>query len=44
MAGGTFSGGVWDLVPPPGVEPGPPALGVCRLSCWTTREVPEVVF
>ena len=27
----------WDLVPWPGIEPVPPALGVWCLSCWTTR-------
>jgi len=25
---------------PPGMEHGPPALGVWNLSHWTTREVP----
>ena len=30
---------VWDLVPWPGIEPGPPALGAWSLSPWTTREV-----
>ena len=34
-----FSCGVWDLVPWPGIEPRPPALGVWSLSRWTTREV-----
>ena len=29
-----------DLAPRPGIEPGPPALGVCSLNHWTTREVP----
>ena len=29
-----------DLVPQPGIKPGPPALGVWGLSHWTTREVP----
>ena len=27
-----------DLVPCPGIEPGPPALGAWSLSPWTTRE------
>ena len=27
-----------DLVPRPGIEPGPPALGAWSLSPWTTRE------
>ena len=31
---------MWDLVPWPGIEPGPPALGVRSLSHWTTREFP----
>ena len=30
-----------DLVPPPGIEPGPPALGAQSLTDWTTREVPN---
>ena len=34
----------WDIVPWPGIEPGPPALGVQSLSHWTTREVPNSVF
>ena len=28
----------WDLVPWPGIKPGPPALGTWSLSPWTTRE------
>ena len=32
---------MWDLVPWPGIEPGPPALGEQSLSHWTTREVPS---
>ena len=32
--------GIWDLVPWWGIEPGPPALKLWSLSCWTTREVP----
>ena len=35
----TLSCSKWDLVPWPGIEPGPPALGVQHLSHWTTREV-----
>ena len=31
---------MWDLVPQPGIEPGPPALGVRSRTHWTTREVP----
>ena len=34
-----FSCSMWDLVPWPGIEPGPPALGAWSLSHWTTREV-----
>ena len=32
---------MWDLVPQPGIEPRPPALGVWSLTHWTTKEVPE---
>ena len=38
----TLSYGVWDLVPQPGIESRPPALGMQSLSHWTTREVPDV--
>ena len=31
-----------DLVPSPGIEPGPPAVGTWSLNCWTTREVPPL--
>ena len=31
-----------NLIPWPGIEPGPPAFGTRSLSHWTTREVPEV--
>ena len=34
----------WDLVPWPGIEPRPPALGVWSLSHWTTRKVPLAFF
>ena len=30
---------MWDLVPRPGIEPGPPALGAQSLTHWTTRKV-----
>ena len=33
--------GTWDLVPRPGIKPGPSVLGAWSLSHWTTREVPE---
>ena len=35
----TLSCGVWDLVPQPGIEPGPPASGAWSLN---RREVPHV--
>ena len=38
----TLSCGMWDLVPWPEIEPGPPALGAWSLSHWTTREVPLI--
>ena len=37
---GLLSGSMRDLVPQPGIKPGPPALGACSLTHWTTREVP----
>ena len=37
---GTFSCGMPDLVPWPGIEPRSLVLGVRSLNCWTTREVP----
>ena len=36
---GIFSYGMWDLVPQPGIEPGPPALGTQSLSHWMAWEV-----
>ena len=36
----TLSCSMWDLVPWPGMEPGPPALGTPNFSHCTTREVP----
>ena len=37
----TLSCGMWNLVPWPGIEPWPPAVGLCSLSHWgTTTEVP----
>ena len=36
--------GMWDLVPRPGIEPGPHALGAQSLSHWTTREVSCVII
>ena len=35
---------IWDLVPWPGIEPRPPALGAWSLSHWTIREVPVSAF
>ena len=32
---------MWALVPTPGIESVPPALGTWSLSHWTTREVPR---
>ena len=37
----TLSCSMWDLVLWPGMELRPPVLGVCCLSHWTPREVPE---
>ena len=42
VAHGTFSCSMWGLVPWPGIEPGPSALGVGVLA--TTREVPVQSF
>ena len=36
----TLSCHIWDLVPWPWIESGPPALGAWSLSHWTTREFP----
>ena len=30
--------GMWDLVPPPGIKPGPSALGGWSLSHWANRK------
>ena len=40
----SLSCGMWDLVPSPGIEPWPPALGAQNLSHWTTREVPTLLL
>ena len=40
----TLSWGMWDLIPRPGMEPGPPVLGAWSLSHWTTREVLRILF
>ena len=38
----TLSRGAWDLVPWPGIEPRPPALGARSLIHCATREVPRL--
>ena len=38
LAAPGLSCGVWDLVPRPGIEPGPPAWGTWSLTHWTTRK------
>ena len=35
---------MWDLITPPRIEPGPPALGARSLSHWTGRKVPCLPF
>ena len=39
----TLSGSVWDLVPWPGMEPSPPALGAWSFSHWTARRAPHTL-
>lgn len=39
---GSLSRSLWDLVPCPGITPGPPALGAWSLNHWATREVPQM--
>ena len=36
--------GMWNLVPRPGIAPGPHALGAQSLSHWTPREVSCVII
>ena len=36
-----LSRSMWNLVPLPGIEPWPPALGTQHLSHWTIRDIPE---
>ena len=38
-AHGLVSCGMWDIVPRPGIEPRPSALGAWSLSLWAVREV-----
>ena len=35
--------GMWGLVPCPGIEPGPPALGEQTLSHWSISEVSVLI-
>ena len=35
-----LSCGMWDIVPWPGIKPGPPALGAWSFSHWSMRDVP----
>ena len=44
VVGRSFNCGIWDLVPPPGIKLGPPALGVQSLSCWITGEIIGNIF
>ena len=44
VASGIFSRSMRDLVPMPGIEPGPPASGAWSLSHWTTREITQLSF
>ena len=39
-----LSGGMWDLVPWPGIEPGHPALEAQNFNHWTAREVTVTMF
>ena len=41
---GSFSCAMWDLVPRPGIEHGPPALGAQSVNHWTTREAPGILL
>ena len=34
-----LAGGMWILVPRPGIEPRPPALGARSLCHWTTKDI-----
>ena len=44
VGGRIFNCGLWDLVPQPGIEPGPPALGAQSRNYRTAREVPTLPF
>ena len=39
-----LSCGMWNLVPEPGIEPRPPALGVRSPSHWNTQRSPSAHF
>ena len=39
-----FSCSILDLIPLPGIKPGPPALEEQSLSHWTTREVSALAY
>ena len=40
----SFSCGMWDLIPWPGIKSRPPALGSWGPRHWTSREVPLLLF
>jgi len=40
----SFSCGMWDSVPGPGVEPGSLALGLWSRSPWTSKQVPKYIY
>ena len=44
LAGPGLSCGMWNLVPQPGIEPRPPALGVRSPSHWNTQRSPSAHF
>ena len=44
LAAPALSCGVRDLVPRPGLEPGPPALGARSLTPWTAGQVRKMLF
>ena len=41
---GTLGCDTWDLVPLPGIKPGPPPLGAQSLRHWTPREIPAWLY
>ena len=45
LAAPGLNGGMWDLLPQPGIEPRPPTLGAQNLHPWmTTREIPSFIY